>query len=213
MNILWDEIGRERYGITDAKMLRLRYGVQVNSLGLTEAQPENNIIRIALEALGVTLSKKARAALAAASGLERSPRPPAPLGPAALATYATNPRVRDRPARVRRSLRRLSRCRSEDRGAPRGGSSRAPAGSRHGRRSDGDRERVHEAETRREPHGPHPSHRVRRPNGRRRERVSGGRRLAARRRGIGLDPKGRRNAEREQISRSKPSANHAAAPT
>ena len=60
MNILWEEIGRERYGITDAKMLRLRYGVQVNSLGLTEAQPENNIIRIALEALGVTLSKKAR---------------------------------------------------------------------------------------------------------------------------------------------------------
>jgi (2R)-ethylmalonyl-CoA mutase len=60
MNKLWEEIGRERYGITDAKMLRLRYGVQVNSLGLTEAQPENNIIRIALEALGVTLSKRAR---------------------------------------------------------------------------------------------------------------------------------------------------------
>lgn len=61
MTQLWEEIGRERYGITDAKMLRLRYGVQVNSLGLTEAQPENNIIRIALEALGVTLSKRARA--------------------------------------------------------------------------------------------------------------------------------------------------------
>ena len=61
MTQLWEEIGRERYGITDARMLRLRYGVQVNSLGLTEAQPENNIIRIALEALGVTLSKRARA--------------------------------------------------------------------------------------------------------------------------------------------------------
>ena len=60
MNQLWEEIGRERYGITDEKMLRLRFGVQVNSLGLTEAQPENNIIRIALEALGVTLSKQAR---------------------------------------------------------------------------------------------------------------------------------------------------------
>jgi len=60
MNRLWEEIGRERYGITNEKMLRLRYGVQVNSLGLTEAQPENNIIRIALEALGVTLSKRAR---------------------------------------------------------------------------------------------------------------------------------------------------------
>jgi (2R)-ethylmalonyl-CoA mutase len=58
---LWDELGRERYGIDDAKMRRFRYGVQVNSLGLTEAQPENNVIRIVLEALGVTLSKSARA--------------------------------------------------------------------------------------------------------------------------------------------------------
>ncbi|HPG28928.1 MAG TPA: methylmalonyl-CoA mutase family protein, partial [Myxococcota bacterium] len=61
MTALWREIGSERYGIRDEKMLRLRYGVQVNSLGLTEAQPENNIIRIVLEALGVTLSKNARA--------------------------------------------------------------------------------------------------------------------------------------------------------
>ncbi len=61
MTALWEEIGRARYGITDEKMLRLRYGVQVNSLGLTEAQPENNIVRIALEALGVTLSQRARA--------------------------------------------------------------------------------------------------------------------------------------------------------
>jgi len=60
MTALWAEIGRERYGIDDEKSLRLRYGVQVNSLGLTEAQPENNIVRIALEALGVTLSKNAR---------------------------------------------------------------------------------------------------------------------------------------------------------
>jgi len=60
MTQLWEEIGRDRYGITDEKMLRFRYGVQVNSLGLTEAQPENNIVRIALEALGVTLSKRAR---------------------------------------------------------------------------------------------------------------------------------------------------------
>ncbi|MDH4017385.1 MAG: protein meaA [Actinomycetota bacterium] len=61
MTSLWEKIGRERYGIDDAKMLRFRYGVQVNSLGLTESQPENNIVRIALEALGVTLSKRARA--------------------------------------------------------------------------------------------------------------------------------------------------------
>ena len=58
---MWDRIGRERYGVTDEKARRFRYGVQVNSLGLTEAQPENNVQRIVLEALGVTLSKKARA--------------------------------------------------------------------------------------------------------------------------------------------------------
>jgi ethylmalonyl-CoA mutase len=61
MSALWQEIGRERYGVTDEKMLRFRYGVQVNSLGLTEAQPENNIQRIVLEALAVTLSREARA--------------------------------------------------------------------------------------------------------------------------------------------------------
>ena len=58
---LWDEITRERYGITDAAQRRFRYGVQVNSLGLTEAQPENNVQRIVLEMLAVTLSKDARA--------------------------------------------------------------------------------------------------------------------------------------------------------
>ncbi len=57
---LWNEITAERYGVTDPKMRRFRYGVQVNSLGLTEAQPENNIQRIVLEALGVTLSRDAR---------------------------------------------------------------------------------------------------------------------------------------------------------
>jgi (2R)-ethylmalonyl-CoA mutase len=58
---LWDEITRERYDVQDPKMRRFRYGVQVNSLGLTEAQPENNVQRIVLEMLGVTLSKDARA--------------------------------------------------------------------------------------------------------------------------------------------------------
>jgi (2R)-ethylmalonyl-CoA mutase len=58
---LWDEVTRERYGVEDEKMRRFRYGVQVNSLGLTEAQPENNVQRIVLEMLGVTLSKDARA--------------------------------------------------------------------------------------------------------------------------------------------------------
>lgn len=58
---LWDKIAKERYGVEDAKLRRFRYGVQVNSLGLTEMQPENNIQRIVLEMLAVTLSKNARA--------------------------------------------------------------------------------------------------------------------------------------------------------
>nr|HRK72193.1 methylmalonyl-CoA mutase family protein [Micropepsaceae bacterium] len=58
---MWEEIGRTRYGVTDPKHLLFRYGVQVNSLGLTEQQPENNVYRILLEMLAVTLSKKARA--------------------------------------------------------------------------------------------------------------------------------------------------------
>ena len=61
MTEIWESIGRKRYGITDDKALRFRYGVQVNSLGLTEVQPENNVQRIVLEMLAVTLSKRARA--------------------------------------------------------------------------------------------------------------------------------------------------------
>ena len=55
---LWDEITRERYGVADPKQRRFRYGVQVNSLGLTESQPENNVPRIVLEALAVTRSEE-----------------------------------------------------------------------------------------------------------------------------------------------------------
>jgi ethylmalonyl-CoA mutase len=61
MGILWEELGRERYGVRDPRHLRFRYGVQVNSLGLTEAQPENNVQRIVLEALAVTIGRDARA--------------------------------------------------------------------------------------------------------------------------------------------------------
>jgi ethylmalonyl-CoA mutase len=61
MSELWEGIGKERYGVTDPRFLRMRYGVQVNSLGLTEAQPENNVQRIVLEALAVTLGRNARA--------------------------------------------------------------------------------------------------------------------------------------------------------
>jgi (2R)-ethylmalonyl-CoA mutase len=61
MGQLWRELGRERYGVEDERYLRFRYGVQVNSLGLTESQPENNVIRIVLEALAVSLGRDARA--------------------------------------------------------------------------------------------------------------------------------------------------------
>ncbi len=61
MSLVWEQIGRERFGVEDPKQLRFRYGVQVNSLGLTESQPENNVQRIVLEALAVTLGRDARA--------------------------------------------------------------------------------------------------------------------------------------------------------
>src|SRR5690348_17274353 len=61
MAVLWEELGRERYGVSDERALRFRYGVQVNSLGLTESQPENNVQRIVLEALAVTMGRSARA--------------------------------------------------------------------------------------------------------------------------------------------------------
>jgi (2R)-ethylmalonyl-CoA mutase len=61
MSILWEELGRERYDVEEEKHLRFRYGVQVNSLGLTESQPENNVQRIVLEALAVSLGRNARA--------------------------------------------------------------------------------------------------------------------------------------------------------
>src|ERR687898_722612 len=61
MTRMWEEIGRERYGVTEPKLLRMRYGVQVNSLGLTASQPENNVPRIVLEALAVTMGRDARA--------------------------------------------------------------------------------------------------------------------------------------------------------
>jgi hypothetical protein len=86
---LWDEITAERYGVDDPVLRRFRYGVQVNSLGLTEAQPENNVIRIVLEALGVTFSKKARWPRAPAAGLERGARPAAAVGPAVVAAQSS----------------------------------------------------------------------------------------------------------------------------
>src|SRR4029434_10315044 len=75
---IWDRIGLERYGVTDEKARRFRYGVQVNSLGLTEAQPENNVQRIVLEMLGVTLSRDARAPGGRAPARDAARGPPLP---------------------------------------------------------------------------------------------------------------------------------------
>ena len=120
MGELWEQLGRERYGVTDPKQLRFRYGVQVNSLGLTEAQPENNVQRIVLEALAVTLGRNARARALQLPGLERGARPAAPVGPAVVAAHPAGARLRDRPARVRRHLRGLARDGGARRRARRG---------------------------------------------------------------------------------------------
>ena len=114
---LWDEITRERYGVTDAKQRLFRYGVQVNSLGLTEQQPENNVARILIEMLAVTLVERRARPRGAASGLERGARPAAAVGPAMVAAHAADPRLRDRPAGIRRHLRRLAGHRRQGRRA------------------------------------------------------------------------------------------------
>ena len=142
---LWDEITRERYGVTDEKMRRFRYGVQVNSLGLTEAQPENNVQRIVLEMLGVTLSQERPRPRRPAARLERGARPAPALGPAVVAADAAGARLRVRPAGVRRHLRRLARHRGQGRRAGRGRPGRDRPGPGDGRRDRGRRVRLHEA--------------------------------------------------------------------
>ena len=116
---LWDELTEQRYGVTDPKMRRFRYGVQVNSLGLTEAQPENNVQRIVLEMLGVTLSKDARARAVQLPAWNEALGLPAPVGPAVVAAAPAGAGLRVRPARVRRHLRRLEGRRGQGRRAGR----------------------------------------------------------------------------------------------
>ena len=119
---LWDELTQERYGVEDPKHRRFRYGVQVNSLGLTEAQPENNVQRIVLEMLAVTLSRDARARAVQLPAWNEALGLPRPVGPAVVAAAAAGARLRDRPARVRGPVHRARS--SSSRRSPR--SSRAP---------------------------------------------------------------------------------------
>ncbi len=124
---------------SDEKHRRFRYGVQVNSLGLTEAQPENNVYRIALEALAVTLGRSARARAIQLPGLERGARAAAAVGSAVVAAPAADPRLRDRPARVPGHLRGLEGDggprRRAGRGRPRGDGATSPSSAARSRRS------------------------------------------------------------------------------
>ena len=140
--ILWEELGRERYGVQDPKHLRFRYGVQVNSLGLTESQPENNVQRIVLEALAVTLGPRRPRTRHPAAGVERGARPAAPVGPAVVAAHPAGARLRDRPARVPRPLRGLERHGRAGRRAARGRAGRD--GDRRRARRRGRRRGLHE---------------------------------------------------------------------
>ena len=106
---LWDEITRERYGITDPKQRLFRYGVQVNSLGPDRAAAgKQRHAHHDRDAGGDAVEERARPRRAAA-GLERGARPAAAVGPAMVAAHAADPRLRDRPAGIRRHVRRLAR--------------------------------------------------------------------------------------------------------
>ncbi len=181
MTELWDRLGSERYGVRDPELRRFRYGVQVNSLGLTEAQPENNVIRIVLEALGVTLSKRARCralqlpAWNEALGLPRPWDQQWSLRIQQILAYETDlleyedlfdgsPVVEAKTSALVREACAGARARARD-----------------GRRDRRRRERLHEAAPGRVPHPAPARHRERRAAGGGRERLSGGGALPARR--------------------------------
>lgn len=141
---IWDRVTRERYGIENPKQRRFRYGVQVNSLGLTEAQPENNVQRIVLEMLAVTLSKDARARAVQLAGLERGAGAPEALGPAVVAPHPAGARARERSAGVRGHLRRVARHRGQGGRAGRRVARRDRPDRADGRRHGGRRVRLSE---------------------------------------------------------------------
>ena len=105
---LWDEITLERYGIADPSHRRFRYGVQVNSLGLTEQQPENNVYRILIEMLAVVLSKNARARAVQLPAWNEALGLPRPWDQQWSLRMQQVMAYRDGPARIRRHLRRLA---------------------------------------------------------------------------------------------------------
>ena len=201
---LWDRIGLERYGVTDPKARRFRYGVQVNSLGLTEAQPENNVQRIVLEALGVTLSKRARArslqlpAWNEALGLPRPWDQQWSLRIQQVLAFETDLLEYDD------IFDGSTVDRGQDRRAGRRGAGRARRRARPRRRVRGHRRAEGPAGA--QPHRAHAPHRVRRADGRRRQRVHRDRAVAARRRGDHPEgrPGGAGRADRRRRRRGGP---------
>ena len=199
---LWDRLTRERYAVEDPAMRRFRYGVQVNSLGLTEAQPENNVQRIVLEMLGVTLSKDARAravqlpAWNEALGLPRPWDQQWSLRLQQVLAYESDlleyDDIFDGLARDRGEGRRAGRER-HGRDGPRAGD---------GRGDRGRRERLHEAGAGLGPRRPARPDRVGRGGGRRRQQVRDDRAVAAdrrpRRRDPGRRPGGRAGGDRQR---------------
>ena len=179
---LWDEITRERYGVTDPKQRLFRYGVQVNSLGLTEQQPENNVARILLEMLAVTLSKGARAravqlpAWNEALGLPRPWDQQWSLRMQQILAYETDlldyGDIFDGSTEIARKVD----------GAQARGQGRAGAHRGDGRRGGGGRVGLHEAAAGRIEHRAAGSDRARRADRGRRQQVSRDRAVAAHRR-------------------------------
>ena len=181
---------RERYGVTDPKMRRFRYGVQVNSLGLTEAQPENNVQRIVLEMLGRHPLQGRPRPRRPAARMERGARPAPALGPAVVAAAAAGAGLRVRPAGVRRPLRGLDVVEAKVAELVEGARAEIDRVQATGRRDRGRRVGLHEAGAGQRPRRPPRPDRVRRGEGRRRQRLRDHRALAADRRPRRRDPGG-----------------------
>ena len=142
---LWDEITRERYGIEDEKYRRFRYGVQVNSLGLTEQQPENNVYRILVRNARRRSFEESAGPRRAAAGVERGARPAPPMGSAMVDPHAADHGLRDRSFGICRHFRRQPRDRRQGRGVERRRSRRTCPHRGDGRCRCRDRNQLHEA--------------------------------------------------------------------
>ena len=188
---IWDQVTRERYGIENAKQRRFRYGVQVNSLGLTEAQPENNVQRIVLEMLAVTLSKDARARAVQLPAWNEALGLPRPWDQQWSLRIQQVLALRERPAGVRGHLRGLARRRGEGGGAGRGVPRRDRPDPGDGRRDGRRRVRLPQVAARLLARRAAGSYRVRPGEDRRRQHLRDDRAQPTDRRSRHRDPDGR----------------------